>query len=479
MCNWKNWIWPGIVTTACLTALIGWFWTSTIHEDLGLRAGDQLHAAQPWAKIEFKGRDGVLSGIAENGVQQREAGSIALSTYGVRKIDNQSKLPPKVDPFVFSIVKKGDGVLLKGNYADTESRLAIVAAAETAMPGIAIKHELTLASGKPNGFDVLAAFGIDQIADMTSGEVSLANLSYSIKGMPADLSAYEKLSAATAALPAGGILIESVLALPVLDKPYEFSAVFDGSTLNLSGYAPSAKLKSAIEAKAKEFFTGKAVNTNIKLAQGAPDQFWEAVVFGLAQISGLDDSSFSLSDLKYEVKGKAADAASYDVKLRMAKNHLPAGMTLTAADITAPDRTATTQKPMLPVQSIFAPTPEAKACEDRIGAILKSGQINFEVSQAVITQGSFEVLAKIAAALNGCESAKMEIGGHTDTDGDDASNETLSQVRANAVRDMLLKAGVNGMNILAKGYGETRPLVPNDTDENKAKNRRLEFRLVP
>ena len=105
--------------------------------------------------------------------------------------------------------------------------------------------------------------------------------------------------------------------------------------------------------------------------------------------------------------------------------------------------------------------------------------INFEVSQAVITADSFEILAKITSALNGCAAAKMEIGGHTDTDGDDASNQILSEARANAVRDMLMKAGVNGANISAKGYGESKPIAANDTDENKAKNRRIEFRLVP
>ena len=73
----------------------------------------------------------------------------------------------------------------------------------------------------------------------------------------------------------------------------------------------------------------------------------------------------------------------------------------------------------------------------------------------------------------------MEIGGHTDTDGEDAANQALSEARANAVRDMLMKAGVDGASISAKGYGETKPLGPNNTDENKAGNRRIEFRLVP
>ncbi len=467
MCNWKNWIWPGIVATALLTALTGWFLSGHVHGDLGLRAGDQLHAGQPWAKVHFSGRDGVISGIAENEIQQREAENIARSTYGVRIIENQTGLPEKTDPFVLNIVKDGAGVTLKGNYDSTESRMALVAAAEKSMPGIAVKDELTLAAGKPDGFDVLSSFGVSQLADLTSGQVSLANLGYSIKGAPVDLPAYEKLSSAIAALPAGGVLKAAELDLPALGKPYEFSGVFDGSAVNLTGYAPSLEAKSAIEAKAKEIFPGKTVNSELKLAAGAPDGFLNAVTFGLGQIAGLADGAFSLSDLNYTVKGKPADTASYEAALKAAKENLPAGMKLAAADLVAPSAPA------------FTPTPEAKACEDSIGAILSTGKINFEVSQAVITQDSFEVLAKIAAALNGCPAAKMEIGGHTDTDGDDASNQALSEARANAVRDMLMKAGVNGVNISAKGYGEAKPLAANDTDENKAKNRRIEFRLVP
>ena len=70
---------------------------------------------------------------------------------------------------------------------------------------------------------------------------------------------------------------------------------------------------------------------------------------------------------------------------------------------------------------------------------------------------------------------KFEIGGHSDSDGDDASNLKLSQSRADAVRDKLILMGIDATRLTAKGYGESKPLVPNSSPENKANNRRVEF----
>ncbi len=72
----------------------------------------------------------------------------------------------------------------------------------------------------------------------------------------------------------------------------------------------------------------------------------------------------------------------------------------------------------------------------------------------------------------------LEIGGHTDTDGSDASNQTLSDNRAKAVRDVFLKYGVNGDMLQTKGYGETRPKATNDTSDGKFQNRRIEYSVL-
>jgi outer membrane protein OmpA-like peptidoglycan-associated protein len=71
----------------------------------------------------------------------------------------------------------------------------------------------------------------------------------------------------------------------------------------------------------------------------------------------------------------------------------------------------------------------------------------------------------------------VEISGHTDTDGKDDYNLKLSENRAKSVVDYLISKGVDPKRLSYKGYGETRPIAPNNTAEGKSKNRRIEFRI--
>jgi len=73
---------------------------------------------------------------------------------------------------------------------------------------------------------------------------------------------------------------------------------------------------------------------------------------------------------------------------------------------------------------------------------------------------------------------KVSIEGHTDSDGADKYNLKLSDGRAKAVSDYLVEHGIDKGRLTAKGFGETKPLVPNDTDEGKATNRRVEFHIT-
>ncbi len=345
MCNWKNWIWPGLITTALLTALTGWFLSGPVEADLTSRAGEALKGSQAWSTVSFDGRDATISGVAEGDPQISDAAKVALGTYGVRVVANAATLPPKADPFVLNLVKDAAGVTLKGNYDSSESRAAIVAAAEKAMPGIAVKDEMTLASGKPEGFDALAAFGAGQLADLTSGEVSLSNLDYSIKGAPVDLPTYEKAIAAAAALPAGGALKMADLSIPNLGKPYEFNAVIDGGAVNLTGYAPSAEAKAAIEADAKAAFPDKTITNGLKLAGGAPENYASFVKFGFGQMAAMGNGSVSIVDTNYSIKGTPADPATFEAVTKAAKDSLPAGATLVMADIVKPAEPAPAQEP--------------------------------------------------------------------------------------------------------------------------------------
>ena len=80
--------------------------------------------------------------------------------------------------------------------------------------------------------------------------------------------------------------------------------------------------------------------------------------------------------------------------------------------------------------------------------------------------------------MNRFPSLRVEVGGHTDSDGRQSSNQRLSQSRADAVRRYLISKNVRAANLTAKGYGETSPIATNATAAGKAQNRRVELKIL-
>ena len=101
--------------------------------------------------------------------------------------------------------------------------------------------------------------------------------------------------------------------------------------------------------------------------------------------------------------------------------------------------------------------------------------INFDVNKAIIKPESMGTLNGIVQILKDNPEIKFEVGGHTDSDGDDVLNSKLSQARAEAVRAQLITMGIDGVRLTAKGYGKTKPISDNTSFEGKANNRRVEF----
>ena len=101
--------------------------------------------------------------------------------------------------------------------------------------------------------------------------------------------------------------------------------------------------------------------------------------------------------------------------------------------------------------------------------------INFDVNKAIIRPESMGTLNGIVKIMTDNPEVKFEVGGHTDSDGDDALNKKLSQARADAVRTQLITMGIDASRLTTKGYGESIPISDNTTLEGKANNRRVEF----
>ncbi len=116
--------------------------------------------------------------------------------------------------------------------------------------------------------------------------------------------------------------------------------------------------------------------------------------------------------------------------------------------------------------------------QDLVGA-LNLAIIRFATGSAEIKPENDPLLAKAAEAIKAAPAGTViEIGGHTDNVGDAASNQALSQARADAVRAALIKLGVDGARLKAQGYGDTRPVASNATTEGRFLNRRIEFTVV-
>jgi OmpA-OmpF porin, OOP family len=120
----------------------------------------------------------------------------------------------------------------------------------------------------------------------------------------------------------------------------------------------------------------------------------------------------------------------------------------------------------------------AEGCETRLTVISETNAIYFKTGSAELDKASEPLLDSGADIAKRCPSVKFEVDGHTDSIGPKAYNQELSEQRAKSVVDYLAVKGVSAGRIHAVGYGDTRPVVPNTSEANRAKNRRIEFRVT-
>jgi len=104
--------------------------------------------------------------------------------------------------------------------------------------------------------------------------------------------------------------------------------------------------------------------------------------------------------------------------------------------------------------------------------------ILFDVNEATIKGESMGTINEIVELMTEHSDLKFRIEGHTDSDGDDAYNQNLSEERAAAVKEMLIQSGIDSSRLDSKGYGEGSPDDKNSTPEGKANNRRVEFIII-
>lgn len=143
----------------------------------------------------------------------------------------------------------------------------------------------------------------------------------------------------------------------------------------------------------------------------------------------------------------------------------------------APSQTATAGGSKPQAAADAAAAGPAAACKAALAKATKGGRIAFQSTKADLRPSSIAVLDRIAATLKTCPNVRVTIEGHTDNTGKDELNQKLSLARAQSVSSYLATKGVDAARVSAVGAGSARPLAPNTTAVNKARNRRIEFSL--
>ncbi len=256
-----------------------------------------------------------------------------------------------------------------------------------------------------------------------------------------------------------------VVELPTA-SPYVFNAVKDQSgNVTVSGYVGSEEARSAVLQRAEDLFSGRVTDNKVKLALGAPNGEWPNIVMGnLQQLSNLEQGQFTMDTLETVITGRASDEATRNAANNYI-NNLPNSYG-GAANISVPN-----------VAAVNVGEIKSKSvCQNLINNLKAGNKINFAYGKAEIRGAqSFDLLNNLASAAVQCADFKIEIGGHTDADGNENYNQLLSEARANNVLAYLADNGVELARMTATGYGEASPIASNDNPEGMARNRRIEF----
>jgi outer membrane protein OmpA-like peptidoglycan-associated protein len=154
--------------------------------------------------------------------------------------------------------------------------------------------------------------------------------------------------------------------------------------------------------------------------------------------------------------------------------------TTVPTDSTLPATTVPAETTAVPTESTVADTAPAAAAESKLKSLLIEG-INFELNKAVIKSDSEPTLDAAAEFMitefKQFPNLTVAIEGHTDSRGRASFNQTLSENRANAVKDYLVSKGVEASRLTAIGFGPDKPIADNATEQGRLQNRRIEFNV--
>ena len=400
-----------------------------------------------------------LSGSARSSADY-EAMATAPPPPGSSAIDMRIE-PAIAKPFIWQAARSGDTLTLSGDAPSLDARKAIDAKAASIFPKLKLADTMGVARGAPPGdFAGVADHALEALAKLEGGDVTIHDTQVEVSGTvhaADDRQAIDNDLHAAIAKPYALLL---KLRAPNV-SPYTFKVERGDGTVSLTGYAPDAAARQQIEAAAKAQFFDTSVRDDLKVAEGAPQGFTAAITGAMPALARLTKGSLTLVGGQADVSGEAPYPKAVD-EVKAALAPAPGSAFTVKTDI-----------------AVAPPPPqlETSACQPKFADLLAKGHIEFETGSAVLSKTSTPLLDGLVAVAQRCRSANIEVNGYTDTVGAAEPNLDLSRRRAQSVVAYFTAAGLDTARITANGFGEDRPIAPNDTPEGRAKNRRIEFQV--
>ena len=244
---------------------------------------------------------------------------------------------------------------------------------------------------------------------------------------------------------------------PFFISPYTMNISYEQKKIVLEGYMPSKQSKKHLLEEVDRLYPNAFVD-KIDVGSGEPTSWNEFVLNVLKEMKKFEISSVNIVDKELHISGRiktGKERLTVEKNLNIFNRY---GFRIHCHTV--------------------AMDAVAKVCQDRFNSLLGKNKIKFQSNKSFIGANNYKLLQELSDIALLCPHVSIKIIGHTDSLGNNTKNIELSLSRAKAVVAKLFSFGVPIQALEAKGMGENEPIADNSTKNGRAKNRRIEFKVI-
>ncbi len=242
--------------------------------------------------------------------------------------------------------------------------------------------------------------------------------------------------------------------------PSSLKVAVEADKVSLNGVLPDLQSLDRVVASLEAVFGQERLSDELRInAKALEPQWTDGLPEFLSHLNPADNLSIEISEAGILLTGKV-DSEKRRIDLGIQAQKLSGDLAVDNQILVEPGEQAQREEAEASIQSLDLP------------------EIKFQTQSSRLTESGSRILDVVANVLQRYPGVRVEVGGHTDAQGDEQLNMQLSRDRASSVHRYLVSRGVDPDRLEVQGYGETVALADNDTPEGRAKNRRIEFKVI-